>query len=250
MTIVDLLDEDEYGEEIEEFDRQVRKYSEAPSMTPYTKSAAHYPPTLENLGVEHLTVMPTDELRRETKETIAVAVSMVNACEFCITVHSSWLQEKFGFTDSELIELASVVAHVSGLNRFETAVLPAGYDPLFDLLTAEEVPLLGEIEDELGVLPDYYRAMANDEEYLEVVWKRHRDYVLSGDIDRIEKEFVSFAVSVANNAPGAVRSHKRTLSEMGATEAEIFEAMEVCEIFQKNNTFTSGIRLELGLWDE
>ncbi|MDX1746369.1 MAG: carboxymuconolactone decarboxylase family protein, partial [Halobacteriales archaeon] len=178
-----------------------------------------------------------------TKEMIALGVSMVNGCEYCIRAHSAVLRNMFEFSDSDLVELAGVVAHVSAINRFETATVGDSQDPLFELESAADVPLLAEIEEELGSLPAHYRIMARDETYLEYVWSRHRSMFEGGNLDRTEKELVAFGVSIANIAPTSTRVHRATLRHQGVTDDELFEALRVIENFQKHNRFTTGLLL-------
>jgi AhpD family alkylhydroperoxidase len=248
MSIVELLDEHDYSDEVRTWDKKVREYTRAPAMTPYVKAAAHHLPYLQNMASEHIYVMPTRKLRRQLKETIAVAVSMVNNCRYCIVAHARLLSKMFSVTDAELVELTSAVAHISGLNRFETAILSGGAEPLFDPRPKEDVPLLGEIEEALGVLPIYYQAMANDPSFLDSVWAREKATMFSGSLKRLDKEFVAFVTSIVNVAGYSTRLHKQILEGLGATQDELFEALEVTEIFHKNNKFTEGLQLEPGLW--
>jgi len=248
MPIVKLLDADQYSEEIQRLDKRVREYTHAPGMTPYVKAAAHHVPYLANMAEEHLYVMPSRRLPRKLKEMLAVAVSMVNGCAYCITAHSRVLNQMFHLSDAALVELTAAVAHISGLNRFETATMSGNHEPLFPLRSEVEVPLLEEIQGTLGVLPIYYQIMANDPAFLESVWGRERATMLAGTLERKDKEYVAFATSVVNLAPYSVRHHKSILMSMGATSEELFEALEVVEIFHKNNKFTEGLQLEPGLW--
>jgi AhpD family alkylhydroperoxidase len=250
MAIVDLLEKEEYADEVAELDDRIRQYTQAPDMTPYVKAAAHYPPLLAQMGTEHLAVMLTDELRRELKETIAVAVSMTNNCSYCIGAHTMVLKKMFDKSDPELVELTGLVSHVNGINAFEGAVLGESPTMPFPKKSAEEVPLLGEIEDELGRLPEYYRVMANDEEYLEAIWNRERVTVLEGEMDRRTSEYVALGVSIANGADYSTRLHRETLQDIGETDEQLFEALQAIEIFQKNNAWTSGLQLEAGLWGD
>jgi len=251
MPIVDLLDESEFDEHLQELESRIRRYTGAPGMTPYVKAAGNYPPLLGQMGTEHLTVMTTDALSREQKELIAIAVSMVNNCSYCIGAHSNLHQKMFGTTDSELVELVGAVSHVSGLNRFESAVFRDGVEtPRFPAKDPDEVDMLGEIEDALGRVPEYYRVMANDPEYLEVVWNREVVTMLEGTLDRVDKELVAWAVSVVNDGDYSIRLREEILAELGVSDEQLFEALQTVEIFQKNNVYTSGLQLEAGLWAE
>ena len=250
MAIVKLLEEQQYSELVRSLDLRVREYTRAPAMTPYVKATGHCPPLLAQLADEHRYVMPTRSLPRRLKEMLAVAVSMVNGCAYCITAHTQVLKRMFDMGDAELVELAATVAHVAALCRFETATMPAGHEPLFAARRAAEVPLLGEIEDALGLLPDYFRIMANDPGYLETVWSREKATMQGGRLERLDKEYVAFASAIASDAPYSVRLRKELLTRMGTDEEQLFEALEVVELFHKNTKFTEGLQLEPGLWSD
>lgn len=252
MSIVELLDEEEYAPEVATLDERVRRYTGTDEMAPYVKATAHFLPALDHLGRQHLAVMPTAELPRRLKEMLAVGVSMVNGCTYCTVAHSELLRGMFDTTDAELVQLAATVSFVSGLNRFEAGTL-AGDGPLFDPRTPEEVPLLGDIEAELGRLPAYYAVMAHDPDYLERVWAEELAVLHGGELDRLTVEYLAFATSVVNDAPHAVQLRRALLDELGAGATEVFEALEVVQLFQKNNVFTEGLQLhrvlEEGFWE-
>jgi AhpD family alkylhydroperoxidase len=250
MAIVDLLEEEAYAEEVRSWDRKMRQYTTAPGMTPYVRSAAHHLPYLANMANEHLYVMPTRRLPRRLKEMIAVAVSMVNGCSYCITAHGRLLRSMFGFTDQQLVELAAATAHVSGVNRFETATMSDEENPLFRPRQPDGLPTFQEIQEVFGRVPLYYQIMANDPGYLSTVWDREKATMLSGTLERKDKEFVAYAVSIVNIAPYSTRFRKEVLEGLGATVDELFEALEVVEVFHKNNKFTEGLQLESGLWGQ
>ncbi len=248
MAIVDLLDAEEYSEEVHRYDERLREYTGAPGMTPYAKAAGRYPPLLDQMGTEHRHVMLEGELPRELKELVAVAVSMVNNCSYCVAVHTKLQKQLFDRPDSELVELVGVAAHFTGVNRFD-AVTHADGDPLFEAV-GDADGLLAEIEETLGVVPRYYRVMARDPEYAAEVWKRERAVMQQGTLDPLDKEFVAFGVSVANSSGYGARLHRDRLVDRGATQGAVFEALEVAEIFQKNNVYTSGLQLRPGIWDD
>jgi AhpD family alkylhydroperoxidase len=247
-AIVTLRNEDEYADDIMQLDAKVRAYTKAPLMTPYVKGASHYLPYLAHMGEEHLRIMPDRRLPRRLKELVATAVSMVNNCDYCIRAHAHIAKNHYGMNDAELVEMTGAVAHVSGLNRFETATMSDPDDPLFAPVSPDDEPLLRKIEQELGELPTFYAIMANDPTYLQVVWEREEAVMLTGALDRTDKLFLALGASVANDAPYAVRFYKRRLEARGMEPLDVFEALEVIEVFQKNNVFTQGLRLESTLF--
>ncbi len=62
-------------------------------------------------------VMGTEgKLDRLTKEIVAVAVSAVNGCDYCTSVHTSAVK-KLGLDDAAIVELMAVVDLFSGFNK-------------------------------------------------------------------------------------------------------------------------------------
>lgn len=62
-------------------------------------------------------VMSEDgKLDRLTKEIIAVAVSAVNACDYCLWVHTAAVK-RLGLDDEAVVELMAVVDLYSGFNK-------------------------------------------------------------------------------------------------------------------------------------
>ncbi len=81
-------------------------------------------------------------------------------------------------------------------------------------------------------------------------WSREKATLRDGRLERLEKEYVAFATAIASDAPYSVRLRKELLTRMGAGEEQLFEALEVVELFHKNTKFTEGLQLEPGLWSD
>src|SRR5579859_3018769 len=71
-----------------------------------------------------------------------------------------------------------------------------------------------EIERELGfgIVPNIFRAMANDPATLRATWDLFRATVLQGSLPRIVKEMIGIVVSVSNNSEYALKVHLHSLS--------------------------------------
>lgn len=109
--------------------------------------------------------------------------------------------------------------------------------------------VLREIEERLGVLPLYYLFMARDPKYLESVWGREKIVMLEGRLPWREKEYLALASSIVNRAPYSISLHREIFRRNGATEDELLEAVSVVEVFTKNNVYTTGLNLPLGVWE-
>ena len=225
------------------FNVKIRAYAMSPVMGKYTRALAYKPKLLEELGDEHLHVMVTRRLPRRLKEIIAVAVSMLKGCSYCITSHVEMLKKLFKASDEEIVEIAAVVSHFSGLNAFEMTYRQA--EELIKPVEKNEVALLSEIEQTLGLLPHYYRIMAKDPKYLEIIWNREKATMLEGKLSRKEKEFLAFATSIVNGAFDSAKLHLELLRRMGADDEEIFECITVVAAFMKNTNFTTGLQLDV-----
>ncbi len=63
-------------------------------MTPYVKASAQHV-TWPTSRTSDLDLMPSRKLRRKLKEMLAVAISVVNGCAYCVTAHSRVLNRMF-----------------------------------------------------------------------------------------------------------------------------------------------------------
>ena len=73
------------------------------------------PPYLQANWERYQAIMMTGSLDSKVKEMIALTVSMVNRCNYCIDSHSGALR-KMGMTDGELMELVAVIDFFAGTN--------------------------------------------------------------------------------------------------------------------------------------
>ncbi len=70
-----------------------------------------------------------------------------------------------------------------------------------DEATGKVKALYGEIKSELGIdfVPNLYRAMASNPDYLEANWRKVKAVMFaSGKLDRLTKEIIAVAVSAVN----------------------------------------------------
>jgi uncharacterized peroxidase-related enzyme len=86
----------------------------------YWKVLAHHPPTLRRMWLNAKEVMGAGELEPLTKELIYMAVSITNACQYCIASHGAAARKK-GMTDAQHAELVAVVGLANETNRHAAA---------------------------------------------------------------------------------------------------------------------------------
>ncbi len=80
---------------------------------------------------------------------------------------------------------------------------------VYDQITAE----LG-----FGMVPNLFKSMASNPDFLEANWVKFRGTVLKGDLPRTLKEMIGVAISQANGSEYALKVHLHGLSALGMSE--------------------------------
>lgn len=96
----------------------------------------------------------------------------------------------------------------------------------------------------LKQVPNFWRAIAHQPEYLKSEWTKLRTILESGQLDRRTKEMIAVAVSATNNCDYCLRSHIDALRALGTTDEEIVELMSVVDFFSGSNAVSSGLKVE------
>ena len=87
----------------------------------FWRALAHDPVALRRTWESVKQVMAPGALDARTKELIYIAVSVANACDYCIASHTASARDK-GVTNAEYLELLSVIGMASETNRLATAL--------------------------------------------------------------------------------------------------------------------------------
>ena len=116
MTVFNKISDKEASWKVKEiFDeiKEVRQITEIPN---FWKTMANSPETLERTWRSLQQVMKKGALAPEIKELIYVAVSITNACEYCIKSHTLAAKKK-GATDEMINEMIAIVGMANETNR-------------------------------------------------------------------------------------------------------------------------------------
>ncbi len=116
MTVFKKISDKEATGKVKEiFDeiKEVRQITEIPN---FWKTMANSPETLERTWRSLQQVMKKGALAPEIKELIYVAVSITNACEYCIKSHTLAAKKK-GATDEMINEMIAIVGMANETNR-------------------------------------------------------------------------------------------------------------------------------------
>jgi AhpD family alkylhydroperoxidase len=95
----------------------------------YWKVLAHHPPTLRRMWANAKEVMGAGALDPLTKELIYLAVSITNACRYCMASHGTAARNK-GMSEAQHAELVAIVGLANETNR-HAAALDLQIDPPF-----------------------------------------------------------------------------------------------------------------------
>jgi AhpD family alkylhydroperoxidase len=87
----------------------------------YWKVLAHHPPTLRRMWSNSKEVMGPGALDPLTKELIYMAVSVTNACRYCIASHGAAARRK-GMTPEQHAELVAIIGLANETNRHAAAL--------------------------------------------------------------------------------------------------------------------------------
>jgi len=110
------IEENEATGKVKEIYEDIKKKRQITEIPNFWKTMANNPETLERTWKSLQQVMQKGSLDPVVKELIYVAVSITNACEYCIKSHSIAAKKK-GATDEMLNEMIAVVGMANETNR-------------------------------------------------------------------------------------------------------------------------------------
>lgn len=116
MTTVTLIDEQNATGEVGQGCAEIRSVFGLSFVPNMFKVMAHNPSYLKASWERVKVVMRPGLINCKTKEMIAVAVSAVNGCGYCVGAHTAALKG-MGCRDAEIVELMSVRDLFSGFNK-------------------------------------------------------------------------------------------------------------------------------------
>lgn len=130
MGTVTILSDDELEPRAAAVFADIRATRGTEYVNAFWRALAHHPELLERLWSELKVTMAPGALDPLTKELIYVAVSVANACTYCVHSHTASARAK-GMTDAQHAELLAVIAMAQRTNGLVTA-LGVPVDPAFD----------------------------------------------------------------------------------------------------------------------
>ena len=110
------IEESEATGKVKEIYEDIKNKRQITEIPNFWKTMANSPETLERTWTSLQQVMQKGALDPVVKELIYVAVSITNACEYCVRSHSIAAKKK-GATDEMLNEMIAVVGMANETNR-------------------------------------------------------------------------------------------------------------------------------------
>ena len=107
--------------------------------------------------------------------------------------------------------------------------------------------LYEEIRDRLGMVPNFFRALAAaDPDWLRMSWNRWKQIMgRERALDRKTKEMIALAVSLVNDCAYCKGAHSQMAKAAGASDMELTELREVVELFASFNSIADSLEVPL-----
>ena len=116
MTVFNKISDKEASGKVKEIFDEIKEARQITEIPNFWKTMANSPETLERTWRSLQQVMKKGALAPENKELIYVAVSITNACEYCIKSHTLAAKKK-GATDEMINEMIAIVGMANETNR-------------------------------------------------------------------------------------------------------------------------------------
>jgi len=126
-----------------------------------------------------------------------------------------------------------------------------GRTPLVRLIELEEASnLVKRIYQDIqafyqtACVPNVFKVLAHDESYLHDYWAAVRFVFTDRRLDRLTKEAVALAASMAAKSDYGVDVHLREVRRLGLSEKGVMEVIEVVQLFSCYTKIADGLQLE------
>lgn len=121
MATVPLLTDDQLSPEAAEVFADIRAVRQTDYVNNFWRAMANDPATLKATWERLKAIMGPGALDPLTKEMLYIAVSVANACEYCVHSHTASAKAK-GMSDEMYGELLAVVGMASQTNALSTTL--------------------------------------------------------------------------------------------------------------------------------
>ena len=93
-------------------------------------------------------------------------------------------------------------------------------------------------------ITNFWRALANNPDHLELVWRHLKTVMQPGKLDMRTKEMIAVAVSATNGCAYCTNSHIAAAQNQGMDIEMLGELMAVIGLFNMTNKLAEGFQIE------
>ncbi|GFZ96602.1 hypothetical protein GCM10008018_48770 [Paenibacillus marchantiophytorum] len=165
-----------------------------------------------------------------TKELIAVAITHVTGCPYCIDVHTGKFKKQEGSVE-EIVEAILVAGAVNAetvlfhsVNAWNT-MHDLVVNELYETTNADKLPLVKETRPETFAAFDQFQSNA----------------MKDGAIDAKTKQLIAVVVSHVNGCAYSIDNHTKKFKALGGTKEELMEGVLVGGVANAGYVLTHGI---------
>ena len=90
---------------------------------------------------------------------------------------------------------------------------------------------------------NFWRALANNPEQLESVWRHLKTVMKPGKLDLLTKEIIAVAVSATNGCAYCINSHTAAAQKLGLDAEGLGELLAVVGLFNMTNRLAEGYQV-------
>jgi AhpD family alkylhydroperoxidase len=93
-------------------------------------------------------------------------------------------------------------------------------------------------------ITNFWRALANNPDHLESVWRHLKLVMKPGKVDLLTKEIIAIAVSATNGCAYCINSHTAAAQKLGLDTEALGEVLAVVGLFNMTNKLVEGYQIE------
>jgi AhpD family alkylhydroperoxidase len=175
--------------------------------------------------------MAPGRISGKTKELIAVAVSHVTGCPYCIEKHVGDAKRKYEVSKEEMAEAIMVATYLKAGSSMAHGVNALNaYDE-----TADDVLYRGSYSKRLGEYSNLH------EDAFKAFRHFAQEAMKAGRISAKDKELIGVAVAHVTGCPYCIDAHVKAAKKQGATKEEVAEAVLVATAVKAGSAFAHSI---------
>lgn len=211
MPAVALIDEAQATGQVREIYKRIKDSLGVSRVPNIFQAMGHVPNFLSDMLENHLKTMGEGALDRKTKELLAVAVSAVNGCDYCVSVHSV-IGKRLGLTDEHIAEALALTGIMSGHNQLHK-----------------------------------FKDNCNDEAFKSLNLGMTESLLKQKSLSDLQAELLFVLVSTVNGCHTCIRYHVSKAKKAGATHQQFTEALAVMHLLMTYVNFVKAAGVEIDI---